>query len=102
MTFIAQGGSRTVTNGTVYDRRKVYEIVASATLDEVQSVWGTGEVERTGRKVTEDRTYHIVAVDEDLARALFEKHWGGEFQGHTLVSIRSLFVLDGEITTGHN
>lgn len=100
MTFIAEGGGRTVTNGTVYDKRKVFEIVAEATLDEVQSVPFTGEVERTGRKITETRTYHMVAVDETLAGTLFAKNYSGE--RYRVISVKALFCIDGEITTGHN
>jgi hypothetical protein len=112
VTFIAEGsagpngeGGRTVTNGTVYDRRKVYEITTSAELAEAQSEYGTGEVNRTGRFVTEQRVYHVIADSRAMAEALYVKHWGGPhssiFGGHTLVSIKPLFVIDGEITTGH-
>lgn len=101
MTFIAEDGVRTVTNGTVYDRRKLYEIKAGAILDEVQSVWGTGEVEKTGATVNEKRVYHVIATSEDLAVALFKQNWGSPFQRHTLLSVRVLFVIDAEIETGH-
>ena len=99
MSFIAEGGGRTVYNSSVYDARKVYEIVARMNLPEVQSVWGSGEVERTGRIVTEDRTYHVIATDETLAGTLFAKnHISTDY---SLVSVKPLLVIDGEITTGH-
>lgn len=98
MTFIAPDGGRTVTNGTVHDKRKVYEIIADAVLDEVKSVYGSGEVERTGRKVGEQRVYHVIAKSEDLARTVYEQDYANAFRApHTLVSITPLFVIDGEI-----
>ena len=97
MTFIAEDGRRTVTYGTVYGRRKVYEMTSIAVLDEVQSVWGTGEVQKTGRTVTENIVYHVVADSEDMARAFFKQRWGTEFQRHTLISVKVLFCIDGEI-----
>ncbi len=100
MTFIAEGGGRTVTNCSVYDRRKVYEIVASAVLDVVRSEWN--EVHKTGDTVTEHIVYHIVATSEEFARALYQANWGSKFQRHTLLSIKPLFVLDGEISHNRN
>jgi len=102
MTFIAEDGGRTVNGGTIYDKRKVYEVTYIAVLDEVQSVWGTGEVERTGNTVIKDMTYHVIADSEELARALCTKRWGSEFLRHTLKSIKLLFVIDGEISIGNN
>ncbi len=93
MTFI---GGRTVTNCTVY------EIVTSSVLDVTRSVYGTGEVEKTRKQVTEALTFHVIANSEDLARALFKTSWGSEFQRHTLQSIKPLFVIDGEINTGYS
>lgn len=103
MTFInpAEPG-RTMHNGSVYGARKVYEVITSAVLDVVQSVYGTGEVEKTGQRVTEQRTYHIIADSEELARALYFKRWGSEFQRHTLISIKPLFVIDAEINYRNN
>jgi hypothetical protein len=101
MTFISEGGGRTVTNGMVYDVRKVYQVVANVVLDEVHSMYGSGEVHKTSRVVTEQRIYHIVAKTEELARALYHKNWGSEFQRHTLISISPLFTIDGEIRTGY-
>lgn len=102
MTHIdfAGGGGRTVTNGTVHDARKVYEIVASVVLDEYAPHPG-GEMERTGVTVTEDRTYHVIARSEPLAMALYDNRWGNKFHRHTFKSIKLLFVIDEEITTGH-
>lgn len=100
MTHISPDGARTVTNGTVYDKRKVFEIEAVAVLDEVQSVYGTGEVERTGRKITETRTYHIIATDETLAGTLFAKQYSSD--RYRVTGVKALFVIDGEITTGYN
>jgi hypothetical protein len=111
MTYITPGsagpdgeGGRTVTNCTVYDRRKVYEITTSADLAECQSDYGTGEVNRTGRFVTETRVYHVVADSLIMAEAFFNKEWGGPrspvFGGHTLINIKPLFVIDGEIAIG--
>lgn len=103
MTFFADGGilpnTRTVTNGSSYDRRKVYEIITSAVLDVVRSEWN--EVVKTGETITEQITYHILAESEELARALYHRKWGSEFQRHTLISIKPLFVIDGEISYGH-
>lgn len=108
VTFIAAGsagpngeGGRTVTNCTVYDRRKVYEVTTSAVLDVCQSNMG-GEVERTGETVTNTIVYHIIATSEDLARALFKDRWGSKFQRHTLINIKLLFCIDEEIVTRHN
>lgn len=100
MTFIAEGGGRTVTNCSAYDRRKVYEITTSVVLDVCRSEWN--EVVRTGETVTEQIVYHVIAQDEDLARALFKRKWGSEFQRTTMISIKPLFVIDAEITAGHN
>lgn len=110
MTFIAPGsanadgeGGRIVTNCTVFDRRKVYEIVTHAVLDEVQSVHGTGEVERTGRTVGEQRVYHVIATSKALARAMYETEWRDRFRApHTLISITALFVIDAEIVASRN
>lgn len=101
MTFIADGGGRTVTNCLVYDQRKVYEIVTSAVLNVCASEPG-GEVNRTGETVTKQIVYHIVATSEEFARALYQQKWGSEFQRHTLISIKVLFVLDGEIRWGND
>jgi hypothetical protein len=95
MTLIAEDGKRTVTNCSVYDRRKVYEVVTSAVLDVCRSEYN--EVVKTGELVTEQIVYHIVAVNEDCARAFYKTRWGSEFQRHTLVSLKPLFVIDGEI-----
>lgn len=100
MTFIAAEGGRTVTNCTVYDRRKVYEMTASAILDEVYSA--ANEVHKTGRTVTQDIVYHVIAHSEDLARAQFNARWGSVYQRHTLTSVKVLFCIDAEITTGNN
>ncbi len=97
MTLIAEGGARTLTNGTVYDRRKVYEITAIVVADVCRSNLG-GEVERTGQTVTEPRVYHVLAKNDACARALYETNWGSEFQRHTLIAIKPLFVIDGEIS----
>lgn len=94
MTFIAEGG-RTVTNGTVIDKRKVYEITTMAVLDVVKSEWN--EVVKTGQQVTEKRIYHVIAESEELARAFYERRWGSPFQRHTLLGVALLFVIDGEI-----
>jgi hypothetical protein len=95
MTYIAEGGGRTVTNCTVYDRRKVYEVVTSAVVDVVRCEMN--EVVKTGQTVTEQIVYHIIAESEAFALALYKKQWGSEFQRHTLISIKPLFVIDGEI-----
>lgn len=100
MTFIAEGGGRTVTNCTVHDRRKVYELTTSAVLDECYSAMN--EVHKTGRTVTETIVYHVIATSEDLARALFKQRWGGGFQRYTLLDVKPLFVIDEEISTRHN
>lgn len=95
MTFIAEGGSRTVTDGSVFNRRKVYEIVTSAVLNVCKCEYN--EVVNTGETVVEEIIYHVIATSEDLARALFKSLWGSEFQRHTLISIKPLFVIDGEL-----
>jgi hypothetical protein len=95
MTFIAEGGGRTVTNCSTFDRQKVYEVVASVVLDVCRSEFN--EVHKTGETVTEEITYHVMAESEELAHALYQKRWGSKFQRHTLISIKPLFVLDGEI-----
>lgn len=100
MTFIAKDGGRTVTNCSVYDRRKVYEIVTSVVLDVCRSEWN--EVVRTGEQVTEQVVYHVIAQDEDLAKALFKRKWGSEFQRTTMLSIKPLFVIDAEIAAENN
>ncbi len=102
MTFIAEGGTRTVTNCTVYDRRKVYEITTSVVLDVVQSQYGTGEVERTGQTVVEDRIYHVIADSEEMARALYQARWGSPLQRHMLLGVKVLFVIDAEIKRENN
>jgi len=102
MTFIAEGGGRTVTNCGVYERRKVYEIKTVATLDEVASVYGTGEVEKTGNLVTQEIVYHVIADSDDMAIAFYKRRWGGEFQRHMLVSVKVLFCIDGEIGCENN
>lgn len=99
MSLIDVTGNRTLHNGSVYGMRKVYEIVTDALLDEVHSVAGTGEVEKTGRQVTERRIYHVIAKSEDMARALFAEQHSSYFGRFPLVSIKSLCVIDGEITT---
>ena len=96
MTFIAEDGHRTVTNCSVYDRRKVYEITTSAVLDVCKSEFN--EVVKTGETVIEKIVYHVLAESEELARAFYEKRWGSKFQRHTLIGIKVLFVIDGEIT----
>lgn len=101
MTFIAESGGRTVTNGTVYGRRKVYELTTSAVLDVMQSNMG-GEVEKTGQTVIETIVYHVIATSEDMARALYKERWGGEFQRYTLIGVKVLFCIDEEIKTWHN
>ncbi len=98
MTFIAEGGGRTINNGSVFERRKVYEITASVVLDVGRSN-GYGEVEKTGEQVTEQYVYHVLAESEDLARALYQTRWGSEFQRHTFIGIKTLFVIDAEIQT---
>lgn len=97
MTFISEGGGRTVRNCTVYDRRKVYEVTTSVVLDCVKCEYN--EVVKTGQTVVEQVVYHVIAHSEELARALYYKRWGSEFQRHTLISIEPLFVIDGEINT---
>jgi hypothetical protein len=94
MSFIKPDGARTVYNCTAFDKRKVYEIDASATLVEVESV-GAGEVERTGRYGTEGRTYHVVATSEALARALFADRYAPEC--FAVQTVTALFVIDEEI-----
>jgi hypothetical protein len=101
MTFIAEGGGRTVTNGSVYDARKVYQVVANVVLDEVRSVYGTGEVEKTVKQVTEQRVYHFIAANEALARVLYDEKFASPSWRHTLISITPLFCIDGEINWGH-
>lgn len=101
MTYIDESGGRTVNNSTVYDKRKVYEITADAVLDVGQSN-GYGEVERTGERVTKRHTYHIIAVSEELARALYETKWGSPYHRRTFISMKPLFVIDGEISYGHD
>lgn len=97
--FDPEQPGRTVHNGSTYDERKVYEVTASALLDEVQSVYGTGEVEKTGRKINEVRVYHLIAKNEALARALFAQHYSAE--RYLVRTVRALFTIDGEISTGH-
>jgi hypothetical protein len=99
MTFIAEGGGRTVDNCFVHDRRKVYEVVASRVLDVCKSE--CNEVVKTGEQVTDQIVYHLIAESEELARALYERHYGSKFQRHTLISIKPLFVIDGEVSHGH-
>jgi hypothetical protein len=99
MTFIAPDGARTVTNGSTYDARKVYEITASVVLDVIYSE--NNEVHRTGETKTEVRTYHVVATSEPLALALYYNRWGSAFQRHTLMTVTPLFVIDEEISTKH-
>lgn len=102
MSHIAEGGGRTVYNCTVYDARKLYEVTLHMDLPEVQSVYGTGEVERTGRIVTEDRVYHIVATSDAMARALVTEKWCGPHSPRAVIlTLRVLFVIDGEISYGH-
>lgn len=98
--FDPENPGRTLHNGSVFDTRQVFEVTSSALLDEVQSVFGTGEVERTGRKVQETRVYHVIALTEPLARALFEDRYG-RYGRHTVLTVRALFTIDGEITAGH-
>lgn len=94
---------RTVHNCTVYDARKVYALTVSMRLDVVQSVYGTGEVEKTGEKVTEVRVYHVLAKSEAMARALFAEKWGNStLSPAVLVSVDTLFTIDGEISHGHH
>jgi hypothetical protein len=100
MTFIAEGGGRTVTNCMVHDRRKVYEITTSVVLDVCKSEFN--EVVKTGETVVEQRVYHIIAVSEEFARALYQARWGSKFQRHTLISIKPLFVIDAEVSHGNN
>lgn len=100
MAFIAESGGRTVHNCTVYDARKVYEITTMALLD-VCASHPSGEVEKTGEVVNEKRVYHVIATSDDLAHALFKEKWGSKFQRHTLIDIRPLFCIDGEINYGH-
>ena len=100
MTFIAEDGARTVTNCTVCDRRKVYEMTATAVLDVVRSEWN--EVVKTGETVTEDIVYHVVATSAELARAQFHHRWGSKYARHTLKSVKVLFCIDAEITTKDN
>lgn len=99
MTFIAEGGGRTVTNGSVYGQRKVYEVTTSAVLNVCRCEYN--EVVKTGEQVTEQIVYHVLADSEELATALYQKNWGSQYQRHTLISIKPLFVIDGEISTGH-
>lgn len=101
MTFIAEGGARTVTNCSVHGRRKVYEITCSVMLD-VYAPHPGGEMEKTGQTVTETIVYHFIATSESLARVLFNDRWSGGFSRHTLVDVRVLFCIDEEISTGHN
>lgn len=99
MTFIAEGGGRTVTNCTVSDARKVYAVTASVVLSVCRSEFN--EVVLTGETVTEDRTYHVIAKSEALARLAYFERWGSEFQRHSLKSVEVLFVIDEEISTRH-
>lgn len=100
MTFIAEGGGRTVHNCFVHDMRKVYEVVSLVVQDVCYSE--CNEVHKTGEQVTNQIIYHIIAESEALARALYQQQWGSEFQRHTLVSIRPLFCIDAEISAGHS
>lgn len=98
MTLIAADGARTVTNCSVYDRRKVYEFTSSVILDVCKSEFN--EVVKTGAKVTEQIVYHVIAESEELARELYQRNWGSEFQHHTLLGVKVLFVVDGEVEVG--
>jgi hypothetical protein len=100
MTFIAEGGGRTVTNCMVHGRRKVYEITSIVVQDVCYSE--ANEVHKTGQQVTNKIVYHIIAESEELARALYQKQWGSEFQRHTLLNVMPLFCIDAEIVASHN
>lgn len=90
---------RTEHDGSVWgDTRIVWEVTASFNLPEMQSVYGTGEVERTGKYVCTERTYHFIApADDTIIKAFFTER----FRYMSVVGepvYRPLYAIDGEIS----
>jgi hypothetical protein len=97
---IDQSTQKTVDGGSLYGRRKVYEVKTSVVLDVSRSD-PSGEVHRIGETVVEQRVYHIVAANDALAHALYYETFGNPFRRHTLIDIRPLLVLDAEINVSN-
>lgn len=92
---------RTVYNSSCYGGQSVvWQVDISLNLPEVQSVFGTGEVQRTGKFVLERRTYHLLAGDDPVlakagALALFP---GDNIVGDIVV--KPLCMIDGSLHFG--
>lgn len=86
---------------TIFDSRIVWEVSVPMNLDVMQSVAGTGEVERTGERVDEVRTYHFLApTNEAFVRAIVAERFGrtrivGE------ITFKPLVKIDGEASFSH-
>ena len=101
MAFLENGiKGRTVLNGAIFgDARIAWQITARLNLPEVQSI--AGEVERTGRHVLEERTYHYIGPpNEEIVRAL----WNEKMRHNNVVGepkFEPLFAIDGSINTSN-
>lgn len=85
---------------SVYGNRLVWEVTIPMNLDVVQSVPGTGEVERTGEKVDEVRIFHFIATTEGLCRAaVTERFSGTRIVGEIL--FKPIGSVDGEVSYCH-
>jgi len=82
-----------------FNSRKVFAIVFNCRMPVVQSVYGTGEVERTGAYVEGDRTMHVLAKSEQAARlAWWERyHYDG---ANAIKSVEIICQIDSEISIG--
>lgn len=80
-----------------YDSRKVFEIVFNCRMPVVQSVMYTGEVERTGQYVEEDRTMHVLALTEQEARLAWwsRYHYDGK---NAIKTCEIICSIDSEIS----
>lgn len=77
--------------------RKVFEIVFNCRMPVVQSTYGSGEMERTGEYVEEDRTMHVLADSEAEARLAWwhrHKHDGK----NAIKSCEIICSIDSEIS----
>lgn len=54
---------------------RLYTFVYTAGIPEYESIPGTGETQRTGKFIAEQREMRIVARSHNLANALWDDHW---------------------------